>query len=61
MSAMEANMADKIGQLPVKRDAGRLMSSPFRAFEQMRRHIDRMFDDFGTDFWYAPSDRKSVV
>ena len=48
-------MAEKISQLPVKRDAGRLMSSPFRAFEQMRRHIDRMFDDFGTDFWYAPS------
>jgi HSP20 family protein len=52
---LEMHMAEKASQLPVKKDTGRCVSSPFRAFEQMRKEIDSMFDDFGSGFWYAPS------
>lgn len=48
-------MFGKTHQLPVRKDAGSIMSPPFRAFEQMRKEIDSMFDDFGTAFWNAPS------
>jgi HSP20 family protein len=48
-------MFQNVSRVPVKNDTGKLMSSPFRAIEQMRKQIDRMFDDFGTDFWHAPS------
>jgi HSP20 family protein len=48
-------MDQRASQLPAKKDAGRFISSPLRAVVQMRKQIDRLFDDFGTDLWYAPS------
>jgi HSP20 family protein len=48
-------MAENIGRAPVKNDTSRGMLSPFRGMEQMRRQIDRMFDDFGNGLWSVPA------
>ena len=48
-------MAERPNLLPVRKDTGGFMSSPFRAFHHMRKQIDSMFDDFGSSFWSAPS------
>ena len=52
-------MAENVSKLPVKRESAGVFGSPFRAFEHMRRHIDRMFDDFGDGFWNLPGSRMS--
>jgi HSP20 family protein len=48
-------MAENIGRAPVKNDTSRGMLAPFRGIEQMRRQIDRMFDDFGNGLWSVPA------
>ena len=44
-------MAETSNKLPVRKESGSIFASPFRAVEQMRREIDRMFEDFGDGFW----------
>ncbi len=52
-------MAENVSSMPVKRESGRAIGSPFRVFEQMRKEIDRMFDDFGDGFWNISGTRNS--
>ncbi len=51
-------MAEAITKLPVKTEkkAGTAMR-PWRPFENLRREIDRVFDDFGGGMWPSPFGR----
>ncbi len=42
-------MAD-ITRVPVRKET-ELWSAPWQPFEGLRREMDRLFDDFGRDFW----------
>lgn len=55
-------MAEAATKLPVKTEAKETMPTTGRSwypFESLRREVDRMFEDFDTNFWRAPF-RRSV-
>jgi HSP20 family protein len=39
---------------PVKAEEKAATPQVWRPFETLRREVDRLFDDFGTEFWRAP-------
>jgi HSP20 family protein len=47
-------MAETVTKLPIKQEAPSVASSVpqmWRPFESLRHEVDRLFDDFGRDFW----------
>lgn len=52
-------MAETITKLPVKTEEKRTATAmgPWRPFENLRREIDRLFDDFGGSMWRSPLGR----
>jgi HSP20 family protein len=58
-------MADTATKLPIKTGDKKPQEPPtatttWHPFESLRREIDRLFDDFGTSFWRAPSRRAAL-
>ncbi len=51
-------MAEAITKLPVKTEEKKTATlGPWRPFENLRREIDRVFDDFGGGMWRSPFGR----
>jgi HSP20 family protein len=53
-------MAETVTKLPVKQEktSERAASAEtWRPFESLRREVEQLFDDFGRNFWRAPSRR----
>ena len=51
-------MAETITKLPVKTEEKKAATlGPWRPFENLRREIDRVFDDFGGGMWRSPFGR----
>jgi len=50
-------MAEAITKLPVKTDEKKAAMRPWRPFENLRREIDRVFEDFGSSMWPSPFGR----
>lgn len=47
-------MAETVTKLPIKQEPSSVVSSGpqmWRPFENLRHEVDRLFDDFGRDFW----------
>ncbi len=47
-------MAETTTKLPVKTEQKAPVPQTWRPFETLRREVDRLFDDFGGDFWRNP-------
>ena len=58
-------MAEGVTKIPVKTEEGARTLAPvpqaWWPFESLRREIDRMFDDFGRDFWSTPFRRPTFA
>ena len=52
-------MAEAITKLPVKTEEKKAATAlrPWRPFENLRREIDRVFEDFDGGMWRSPSGR----
>jgi HSP20 family protein len=46
-------MAETTGKVPVKSESGSALQ-PWRPFENLRREIDQLFEDFDGGFWRTP-------
>lgn len=47
-------MAEAVTKLPVKKEQQGTAPQAWHSVESLRREIDRLFDDFGTDLWRNP-------
>lgn len=47
-------------KVPVKTEAKTAVPQAWRPIETLRREVDRLFDDFGAEFWHSPF-RRSLL